>query len=177
MGIYTIHLKPGAAAELAASPASVSDAALRGVKIIREGFSWPAFILGPLWLLWHRLWLALALYALFFALVWGLPGLDDIIGSNPFAVILAHIFLGLEAHSLRAWKLSRSGFRLTDIIVARGLEEAARRFFKRMINEDRRRGQKVRLLPLTAFNGARRAGTRPAEHDVLGLFSRPEHLM
>src|SRR5260221_8049135 len=32
------------------------------VVFLREKFSWPAFVFGPLWLLWNRLWLGFAFW-------------------------------------------------------------------------------------------------------------------
>ena len=32
-------------------------------KFVRDGFSWGAFLFGPLWMVRHRLWLVLVLYA------------------------------------------------------------------------------------------------------------------
>lgn len=174
MGIYTIHLKPAAAAEIAANPESVDDSALRGVKIIPECFSWGAFIFGPLWLLRHRLWLALALYALFFAFLWILPGLGEFTGFIPCVVIVAHLYLGVSAYSLREWKLSRSGFRLADVVVARGIDEAARRFFKQRLKLAGEPGQNLGLMTLKPGASLQRGRIYTAEYDVLGLFSRRE---
>src|SRR6478672_11524495 len=52
MNVYTVHLK-GSKDDLAA---------LERAVFVREGFSWAALIVGPLWLLWNRLWLALIVW-------------------------------------------------------------------------------------------------------------------
>ncbi|TIW44359.1 MAG: DUF2628 domain-containing protein, partial [Mesorhizobium sp.] len=31
------------------------------VTFVRDGFSWLGFLVSPLWLLWHRLWIEAAL--------------------------------------------------------------------------------------------------------------------
>src|SRR5947209_7843623 len=67
-----------------------------------------AFLLGPLWLLWHRLWLAFAAYvvviaAIAAALVWLRTGVEA-----RFAVmLLVAMLMGYEATSLRRWSFSR----------------------------------------------------------------------
>src|SRR5215469_11148463 len=56
MSVYTVHEPPQRAAGLAADP--------NRFVFVRDGFSWWAFLLAPLWMLRHRLWLALAIYLL-----------------------------------------------------------------------------------------------------------------
>ena len=51
MALYSVHLK-GSGLQ------SVAEAAF-----VRQAFSWKAFFFGPLWLAWHRLWIALLLWA------------------------------------------------------------------------------------------------------------------
>jgi Protein of unknown function (DUF2628) len=36
---------------------------------VRDGFSFPAFLFGPLWMLWHRLWLVVIGYIIAVALL------------------------------------------------------------------------------------------------------------
>ena len=51
MASYVVMEPPGA---------SRNDAAA-GAVLVRDGFSFLAFLLPPLWLLWHRLWIEAAL--------------------------------------------------------------------------------------------------------------------
>lgn len=41
-------------------PAATDEEAVD--ELIRDGFSFPAFVISPLWLLWHRLWIEAALF-------------------------------------------------------------------------------------------------------------------
>ena len=50
MAAYTLHL------DAQARPGE--RAALERAVVLRDGFSWGALIFQPLWVLWHRLWLA-----------------------------------------------------------------------------------------------------------------------
>ena len=49
MAVFTVHIPPSVAGE--APPAEK-------IMFLREGFSWSAAMLGPLWLLWNRAFLA-----------------------------------------------------------------------------------------------------------------------
>ena len=98
-------------------------------RFVREGFSWAAFAFGPLWLLFHRLWLALALWlvseALFFALVF--PHLS--LGAALLVDLATRVWLGCEASHLRLDKgAHRAG--LTSVVEARDRDEAEALFFR-----------------------------------------------
>ena len=51
MAVYVVMEPPGASRNDAAS----------GAVLVRDAFSVLAFLLPPLWLLWHRLWIEAAL--------------------------------------------------------------------------------------------------------------------
>ena len=83
------------------------QASLERATIIKDGFSWPAFIFAQLWLIYHRLWLALLIWVLaevaFILLV--LPH----IAAGTFIAVdgLAHLFIGFEGNRLRLAKGAR----------------------------------------------------------------------
>ena len=106
------------------------DAALVRARFLAEGFSWPAFVFAQLWLLYHRLWLALltwiVLEVAFFFLV-----LPHVSGWIAAAVdILARLFLGLEGNRLRQHKGARRAA-LVDLVEARDRDEAEAIFYRR----------------------------------------------
>ena len=103
-------------------------------RLLPETFSWPAFFLGGLWLLGKRLWLATLVYAL----LWGaLFYASNQLGLARGALLISHwtiaLFLGLEGQNLVARKLARQGWRLADVVEARDLPEAERRYFERAL--------------------------------------------
>jgi len=106
-----------------------TDAADR-VIFLREKFRWLALFLGPLWLLWHRLWLGflgwlVAVVAIAFAaFAFGL----DAQTAAPL-LWLPTLVVAFEGSELRRRKLLRRGWREAGVIVAGDLEEAERRFF------------------------------------------------
>jgi hypothetical protein len=95
-------------------------------------------VFGPLWLIWHRLWLALigwiiAVIALDFILVRLGVGFVTIW----FADLILAILTGFEAATLRRWTLSRRHLRQLDVIVADDEEAAEWRFFDRLAAKQR----------------------------------------
>ncbi|MDB5384267.1 MAG: hypothetical protein JWO26_3899 [Rhodospirillales bacterium] len=73
--------------------------------LLREGFSWSAFALAPLWLLRHGLWIATLAYVVLaaaaIALVPGLPAFLVVTSLNLLA--------GYEGRDLRRLRLARQG--------------------------------------------------------------------
>ncbi len=97
---------------------------------LRERFSWCAFLFGPLWMVWRRLWLVLIIYLIVLALgVFGLLrlGIASQVGFTVYFLIA--LLVGFEAPSLRRWTLLRRGWRDRGIVIADDLELAERRFF------------------------------------------------
>jgi hypothetical protein len=88
--------------------------------LVREGFSWGAFILGPVWLAAHRAWTAavvsLAAYVLIVLLT--PPSVGPILGCG-LAVIL-----GLTGFDLRRWALEQRGYLLLHVLAGRDRDEA-----------------------------------------------------
>jgi hypothetical protein len=86
-------------------PAGADDA-----RIIRDGFALFGFLLPPLWLLWHRLWLA-ALLA--FGVMFGLSVLGEVAGfglAAPALSLLVSLFVGLESRAMAIRALERRGW-------------------------------------------------------------------
>jgi hypothetical protein len=122
--------------------AHAGSAGAERFKFIRDGFSWSAFILGPIWMVFHRLVLS---------------------GTASLVSLLVALLIGLEASSLRSWTLKRRGWREIGIVVADELEAAERRFFDELHNQDAVYGTLVpgRVAILDRPQGA---------SDVIGLF-------
>lgn len=138
---------------------------------VRDGFYFWAFVLGPVWMLWHRLWLVLLMYAVGMTAVevalWAL-GLS---AAVKFAVaVLIALLVGIEAGSLRRWSLRRWTYR--GIVVAPNREAAEHRFF------DRWAGQPAEALDLSAPPAPPAAPPSmrvpTSDHDVMGLFPEPQ---
>ena len=91
---------------------------------IRDGFSFPAFLVPPLWLLWHRLWIEalLAFAALVLAAVIGRA--TDVAIAATLISLLVSILVGLEGNGLRIAGLVRRGWRDWGVVEAGNLYDA-----------------------------------------------------
>jgi hypothetical protein len=160
MPVYTVH-----------APV-MTDAGFRATDrfaFVRDGFHFWAFVLGPVWLAWHRLWLALIGWIVVIAAVdVGMMAL----GTGRMTVFVANLLLalllGFEAASLQRWTLSRRNWRQLDIVVADDEESAERRLFDRWTAKQRN---------LDNDQTAVDRGAPPPTRDIPGLaFSRPPPL-
>ena len=133
-------------------------------RLVPERFAWGAFLFTGLWLLGKRLWLA----TLLFVLVWGLlTWLNSRFGLHASALSLIYwsiaLLLGIEGHNLVVRKLTRQGWRLTDVVEARNLAEAERRYFERALTGET---MLPRVEAATPAAAARPSGPLP----IIGLF-------
>jgi Protein of unknown function (DUF2628) len=128
MAIYTVHQPPR-------SEHSAPDP--ERFVFVRDGFTFWAFLLPPLWMLWHRLWLAFVGYIVVTTgLQFGLRSIDASPTLSTVAVILLSLLIGLEAASLRRRKLARRGWTTVGLVVGDDLELAERRFFDAWFKDD-----------------------------------------
>ena len=172
MPVYTVHAPSAYAADLRSTDKFV---------FVRDGFHVWAMILGPLWLLWNRLWLVtIGWIILTAAIEIGLArlGVGRIMISSAGALIA--ILMGLEAASLQRWTLSRRRWSELDTVVADDEEAAERRFFDRWtagqrgptydpLTVDRGGPPPTRQVPGQAFSKP-----PPLPHGgIIGLFPEP----
>ena len=115
MPIYAVHA-PGGRLD---TPEAAEQAVF-----VREGFDKAAFAFGPFWLISHRLWRALAGWALVNAALLAAVVLlrPPVLAVSALGFLIA-LWLGLEAPALRAAALRRRGFALVDI--AASVDEAS----------------------------------------------------
>src|SRR3954454_16559167 len=107
MPVYTVHAPVDAGVE-------VQRAADRFV-FVRDGFHFWAFLLGPLWLAWHRLWLALLGYvAGMVGIAVALSWLHAGAGARFTVMLLIALLMGFEAASLWRLTVSRRKWRQLD---------------------------------------------------------------
>ena len=101
----------------------------RDVVLVKEGFSWPAFLLSFVWALWHRLWLAAALIVLAQAAVsLGIYLLHpDPLSQAVLSLGLAAI-IGYLAADFRQHKLAGQGFAFAGVVGGSNIDQAYRRF-------------------------------------------------
>jgi hypothetical protein len=131
MAVYAVFEPP--LKEDAAGAGAAMERALR-VKFVRDGFSWVAFLFGPVWMLYHRLWLAVVCYVALIFVVTVIAfkfGLAE--GAVTLASLLIAVLIGFESATLRRRKLLRWRWRDLGVVVEKNREAAERRFFDRWV--------------------------------------------
>jgi hypothetical protein len=101
------------------------------VVLLREGFSFWAFSLNALWLLYNRMWLVFAGYL---ALSVVLTLLAQVLHLSEISTMLLQVWLqlmlGYHARDLQAYGLRRKGYRLAGVLAAESEMMAARRYYE-----------------------------------------------
>ena len=141
---------------------------------VRDGFHVWAFLLTPFWLLWRRLWLALALYLLVSAV---LAVVLRLIGAGLtvqfVAGLLVALLIGFEASTLRRRKLAWWRWTMLGFVIGEDIEMAERRFFAEWAKETNKRANKAPPPAAPEPNTI-----MPMRHDVppaiIGLFPESE---
>jgi len=160
MTTYTLHLprdaRPG-------DPSALDES-----ELVKDAFSWGAFLFTFLWFFVHRLWLA-GLAVLLLVLAFG--GLMAALDVHPLAASVAQLLLqaliGLEANSLRRWTLARRGRPAVDAVTAADQDEAETKAFARWLDT------KSAPLPRSPVPSPILPTPRRAE-PVIGLFPDAE---
>ena len=118
MAFYSVHLRGD-------GPQSVAEA-----EFVGQAFRWKAFFFGPLWLLRHRFWAGLAVWAAAYSIL--IAASLTVVSASAFLFIALalQMLLGLEANRLREAKLAAQGYRLVDIIAAPARDEAEIAFYR-----------------------------------------------
>jgi hypothetical protein len=97
-------------------------------RIVRDRFSWLAFVVPVVWLLWHRAWLAAAL-------AFAVQSLGSAIGGHPafglvgLGISLATgLLVALEGSSVVVASLERKGWTV-DAVISAGDRETAEEIY------------------------------------------------
>jgi hypothetical protein len=119
---FTVHEPPDPPAD------RIERAA--GMAFVRDGFSWSAALLTPVWMLAHRLWWPLVGYVCVAAIV---ELVRQSVAFDPgwltLTTLALSLLIGLEAGTLRRWSLARRGWTTLGAVSGRTAEECERRFF------------------------------------------------
>jgi hypothetical protein len=148
--IYTVHVPRDAYDPVAAAERA---------RFVKDGFSWGAFVFGPVWLLWQRSIIGFVAYLALAAALFGLQramGLSP--ASLPLLLGLLALFIGFEGPALVRWSIDRRRFRCVDVVSAVTREEAEHQFLRRWMQR----------------SAAARPGATPpgaAGYSTFGLFS------
>ncbi|MDJ0895810.1 MAG: DUF2628 domain-containing protein [Alphaproteobacteria bacterium] len=101
--------------------------------LVRDGFSFWAFLFTVLWALWNRLWweaAALIVIWVVLSLIMNLLGADDF--TQLMVSLGFQILVGFEARDLQRWALARRGWQELGMVSGNSEEAAERRFLDLM---------------------------------------------
>jgi hypothetical protein len=98
------------------------------IRLIKEGFSWPAFLCTVFWLIWNRLWLGFFVSMLFIVFI---TLASDFVGFNVWINLVflsfSSFILGIIGNDLFRLKLNSSGFIESGVIASENQEKATQR--------------------------------------------------
>ena len=105
MTLYTVHapMKPDG---VAVDPAEL--------VFVKDGFSWPALLIPPVWLIYRRLWLTLLIWLVAVIVLGTLAGFAGTDASTAVMILFAFWF-ALEANGFRRWTLERRRHALVGV--------------------------------------------------------------
>jgi Protein of unknown function (DUF2628) len=145
------------------------------LAFVKEGFSWIAFLVPILWLLYYRMWVEFILLALVYValqLAFGTEAQGQaLVGWTSIAIAVLFAF---EANDLRAASLERRGYRLVSVASGRGRMDAERSFFSAWLTQQ----GKIAREPERSHEPRREGVVGPSRprgegEEVIGLFPRP----
>ena len=123
MRVYSVHHRQEASGSLT----GLGEDAI----LVKEGFSWPAFFLAPIWLIYKRMWIMLVFYVAVMIALTVLSGMAFAPEGVSFVGNLAvHLLLGLEGNNLYRWTLTRRRYREQAAVVGHDLVTAEQRYFE-----------------------------------------------
>jgi len=172
MTIFTVHA-PRVPDGVAVDPAAF--------VFVKEGFSWPALLVPPVWLVWNRLWMTLLIWVV---AVVGLSILSGFAGTgaSTAVMILFAVWFAFEANGFRRWTLERRSYALVGVVEGRRIEDAERRFFAEAASDDvsavlaSSAPASALSAPSSALSMPSSAVSPPPPRDgIVGLFPAPGH--
>ncbi len=122
MPIYTVHVPRAAEGSVEAADRTA---------FLRDGFNGWAFLLGPLFLLRHRAWVAAAAWLVVvgggaaLAAALALP-----VATRVLLLLAVELFVGLEGNALRGHVLRRRGYDVADVVAGRNRDEGELTYFR-----------------------------------------------
>lgn len=165
MPTYTVHAPPPRQGETMSAP--------ERFVFVRDGFHFWAFVLAPLWLLVHRLWLGLVMYVVGYGLVGVAFFILRVPANAQLLVGLAiALLVGFEAPSIWRWTLTRRRWSTLGFVVGEDAEVAEQRFFANWAKPAAETPVSPPAPPASGYSTTVRRGP-PSPSDVIGLFPEP----
>ncbi len=167
MTVYSVYEPPLPAPDL-------TERADR-LAFVKEGFSWPAFLVPLLWLIYYRMWIEFVVLVLVYI---GLQLAFDPDSQGHALTVWASfaiaVLFAFEANDLRAASLERRGYQLAGVASGRDRIDAERSFFHVWLPQPVRPAREPAAPPEPRRESeARTLLPRGEGEEVIGLFPRP----
>jgi hypothetical protein len=163
MASWTVYEPPGI------EPGSFASA--DACAFVKNGWSWGALLVPPLWLLWRRMWLVFLGWLAVVLLISVAASVLKVAGSLLTGIeILFVLWFALEANALRRWTLARRGWRFAGVATGHDRVDAELRYFERR-DLSARSGAAAAPGPLAPQAAPRPQPSR--NETVLGVFPEP----
>jgi hypothetical protein len=153
-----------------------ADLALRAERLafVKEGFSWPAFFVPYLWLIYHRMWIELIL------LIVLLVALQLAIGGGQgqalmgWASLAISVLFAVEANNLRSLALERRGHAFAGVASGSTREDAELSFLRAWLPQQARAERSPEAAPERPRQAPAPLLPRPRDEgeEVIGLFPK-----
>jgi hypothetical protein len=158
-------------------PAGTKDLTERADRLafVKEGFSWLAFFIPLLWLLYHRMWIEFVVLLLIYVGVQFAVGADNQAQALSAWIGLAiSVLFAFEANDLREASLRRRGYRFAGTASGRDRTDAERSFFNLWLPQQIGPARATEAMPAPLRETEIRPPLPHGEgEEVIGLFPRP----
>ena len=165
MTAYTVHEPDDAPAD----PALRAD----GVAFVKEGVAWWALFLPVIWMLYHRMWIVLAIFVallLGIHVVLALASIGDPVAF--LCTLTVSILFAVQANDLRRWTLERRGYRMTGAVSGDGLEDCELKYFSSLTADEAPAASALTQIQTQTATGLppRTKPAADAGDEIIGLF-------
>lgn len=137
---------------------------------VRDGFHVLAFLLPPIWLAWHRLWIEALLAFAAMVVLGSLGSVSGFGDAAPLLSLLVSLYVGLEASAIWIAALRRRGWHEWGVVDAHNRDDAeTKHLFAEGLDTVDDSVERAPPMPSPEPLSPRPAPSGPA----LGLFSYP----
>ncbi|OHV70914.1 hypothetical protein LCM4577_01720 [Mesorhizobium sp. LCM 4577] len=116
-------------------------------SFVRDSFTWLGFLVAPLWLAWHRMWIEAALTFLVMAILSVAGERLGLEGTGSLLSLLVSLYIGFEGQGLRIASLRRRGWREWGVVEAGNLADAETRHALEAGGESEEQPALPRIVP------------------------------
>jgi hypothetical protein len=119
---YTVHIQ-------------LQKSGQKHLELVKEGFSWPAFLFDVFWAVHHRAWLTCCVLTAAIC-VFCIIGYWQVIAAPLLLVVVLgwRVAVGFHGNDWRCTELARHGFQVAGVVSARDYASAVQRFLDKSVD-------------------------------------------